>query len=167
MRLAIISDTHGNMANFKKIVNWLNKEKIGLVLHCGDIGDPGVLRESLADFKGEFLGVLGNIDKSYKIEVGEYQNPPRVKVFEEMAELEVGNKKIAIIHRPDKIKKLAATGKYDLVFYGHIHYPWEEKIGNCRLINPGEAAGQIYKPAFAVYNTDTDNLELKILEKLE
>ncbi|MBU3934752.1 metallophosphoesterase [Patescibacteria group bacterium] len=167
MRLAIISDTHGNVANFKKIVDWLNKEKISLILHCGDIGNPESLKESLADFKGEFFGVLGNMDKDYKIEIEEYQDPPRIKVFEEMAELEIGSKKIAIIHRPDKTKELTETGKYDLVLYGHTHKPWEEKTGNCRLINPGEAAGQFYKPTFAVYDTDKDGLELKVLEKLK
>jgi len=167
MRLAVISDTHGNVANFKKVVNWLNKEKISLILHCGDIGGPGVLRESLSDFKGQFYGVLGNMDKGYKVAINEYQISSEVKVFEDMGELEIDGKRIAIVHRPDKTKQLAQTGKYDLVFYGHIHYPWKEEVGGCRLINPGEVAGQIYKPAFAVYNTETGDLELKLLEKLQ
>ena len=41
-----------------------------------------------------------------------------------------------------------------------------KKINECRMINPGELAGQFNKPTFAVYDTETDNLELKILEKL-
>ena len=40
MKIAIVSDTHGNVANFKKAVIWLNKEDIKLILHCGDIGSP-------------------------------------------------------------------------------------------------------------------------------
>ena len=63
MKIAIISDTHGNVANFKKAVNWLNKENIQTILHCGDIGDPISLKESLEDFKGKFFGVFGNMDK--------------------------------------------------------------------------------------------------------
>jgi hypothetical protein len=34
------------------------------------------------------------------------------------------------------------------------------------MVNPGELAGQFYKPTFAVYDTDTSLLELKILEKI-
>ena len=166
MRFAIISDTHGNVANFKKAVNWINKENIKLILHAGDIGSPESLRESLADFKGEFSGVFGNMDKDFKILIAEYNKIPRARVEEDTFETKIGGKQIAVNHMPEKAKELAESGKYDLVFHGHTHRPWEEKIGNCRMINPGELAGQINKPTFAVYNTSTGKLELKILERL-
>ena len=166
MKIAIVSDSHGNAANFKKIVQWLNEEGIKLILHCGDIGSPENLKESLADFPGEFFGVFGNMDKDFKILVDEYNKILRVKIEEKILETAIDGKKIGITHYPEEAKKLAKSGKYDLVFYGHTHKPWEEKIGNCRLINPGESAGQFYKPTFAVYDTATDKLELKILEKL-
>jgi len=166
MKFAIISDSHGNSVNFKNIVRWLNKEGIALILHAGDIGDPDSLKESLADFLGEFFGVFGNMDKDFKIFVEEYNKIPRVKIEEKIMETEIGGKKIAVTHFPEKARDLAESGNYDLVFYGHTHRPWEEKVGNCRFINPGESAGQFYKSTFAVYDTDTDKLDLKILEKL-
>ncbi len=173
MRIAIVSDSHGNVANFKKIVQWLNKEKIGLVLHCGDIGSPENLKEALADFSGSFFGVFGNMDKDFKILIDEYNKIPRVEINEKIFETELGGKKIAITHKPADAKNLAESGKYDLVFYGHTHRAWEEKVlvsseltRTCRMINPGEVAGQFYKPTFAVYDIATGELELKILEKL-
>ena len=176
MKIAIVSDTHGNVANFKKIVDWLNKENIQTILHCGDIGSPESLKESLVDFKGEFLGVFGNMDKDFKFLIKEYNKIPKVKINEDILEIEIVSlceisrsekkKKIAITHFPATAKEMAESKKYDLVFYGHTHRPLEEKIGNCRFINPGESAGQFYKPTFAIFDTDTDNLELKILEKL-
>jgi hypothetical protein len=166
MKIVIISDTHGNVANFKKAINWLNKENIQIILHCGDIGSLESLKESLADFKGEFLGVLGNMDKSFKILIEEYNKIPRAKIKEDVLETEIDKKRIAITHFPDPAKKLAQSGKFDLVFYGHTHRPWDEKVGECHIINPGELAGQFYKPTFAFYDTSTGNLELKILEKL-
>src|SRR3989344_4911983 len=166
MKFAIISDTHGNVANFKKVVDWLNKENIQLILHCGDIGNPESLKESLADFKGEFFGVFGNMDKDFKILLEEYNKIPGVEINEDVFEKEIDKKRIAFTHFPDMAKKLAQSGKFDVVFYGHTHRPWEEKVGECRMINPGELAGQFQKPTFAIYDTETDNLELKILEKL-
>jgi len=166
MKIVIVSDTHGNAANFKKAVKWLNKENIQTILHCGDIGTLESLKESLVDFKGELFGVLGNMDKDFKIFIEDYNEIPRVKIDEDILEIEINKKKIAITHFPIKAKKLAQSQTYDLVFYGHTHKPWEEKVGSCRLINPGELAGQFYKPTFAVYDTTTDKLELKILEKL-
>jgi predicted phosphodiesterase len=81
-------------------------------------------------------------------------------------DIQLDGKRIGCVHYPDIAKKMAESGKYDLVFYGHTHKPWEEKIGNCRLVNPGELAGQRFKPTFAIYDTATNRLELKILERL-
>jgi len=181
MRIAIVSDTHGNVTNFKKVVDWLNKENIQTILHCGDIGSPESLKESLSDFKGAFLGVFGNMDKGFKILIDEYNKIPKVEVKEDIFEIEIEDppspqgasarrRKIAFCHFPGEAKKLAQSGRFDLVFYGHTHRPWDERVpsgrGECHMINPGELAGQFYKPTFAVYDTAMDLLELKILEKL-
>jgi len=153
MKIAIISDSHDNLANIKKVVDWLNKEEIKLILHCGDINSQDAVDEINNNFKGETKFVRGNADSS-------------IKELEEIGELELENKRIAFGHFPDKAKELALSGKYDLVFYGHTHKPWEEKTGDCRLVNPGEVAGQFYKPTFAVYDIGNDKLELKIIERL-
>ncbi len=160
MKIAIVSDTHNNWVNFKKAIDWINKEKIQLILHCGDINSREIIDNAQKLFNGEIKYVKGNAD--YGLEI-----PGKM-------EIELENKKIALTHFPSEAKKMAqsrnpsrALGQeYDLVFYGHTHRPWEEKVGDCRLINPGELAGQFYKPSFAVYDTVTGNLELKILEKL-
>lgn len=152
MRFAIISDTHDNIANFKKIINWLHNQKISFLLHCGDICTKETIDEAVGSFKGEIKFVKGN---------GDYElNLP------EKMEIELGGKRIFFNHYPDVAKKMAESGKYDIVFYGHTHRPWEEKAGDCQLVNPGEAAGQRFKPTFAVYDTEKDLLELKILERL-
>ncbi|OGZ69873.1 MAG: hypothetical protein A3D44_03165 [Candidatus Staskawiczbacteria bacterium RIFCSPHIGHO2_02_FULL_42_22] len=161
MKIAIVSDTHDNMANFNKVIDFLNAQKITTMLHCGDICNQETVNEAIKNFNGEILFVKGN---------GDYD----LKNYKDMMEIEAGGdvkkglgpKKIAFIHYPELARKLAESGKYDIVFYGHTHKPWEEKVGNCRLVNPGELAGQRFKPCFAIYDTETDNLELKILEKM-
>ena len=123
MKIAIISDTHGNVPNFKKAVNWLNKENISMILHCGDIGNPESLKESLVDFEGDFLGVLGNMDVDYKKDISEY-NFGKVKVEEEILKTEIGGnppspeatarrRKIAITHRPEQARILAESKDFD------------------------------------------------------
>lgn len=160
MKFAIVSDSHDNVKNLNKIIEWLNKEGIGVLLHCGDIATEGTIQEAEKNFKGEIEFVRGNADFS-------------VKDLPDSLSLDLGGKKVAIIHYPDLARKLAETGHYDLVFYGHTHKPWEEMISPstgsgraCRLVNPGESAGHRYKPTFALYDTETDKLELKILERL-
>jgi len=164
MKIAIIADTHGNLANIKKIVDWLKKEKINFIIHCGDVAGPSALKDGFSGFPGEMLLVLGNADFGWK---EDYDILPNAKVFEKYGEIVLDGKKIAFTHYLEPARGLAKSGKYGLVFYGHTHRPWEEKIGDCRLVNPGEAAGLYQKSTFAVFNTQTDELELKILELLK
>ena len=152
MKIAIISDTHNNWPNFKKAIEWIKKEKIKLILHCGDIQNQETIDNANKFFDGEIKFVKGNADWNMDLP--------------DKSEVEISGKKIAFVHFPNEAKKMAQSGKYDIVCYGHTHRPWDEKIGNTHLINPGELAGQFYKPTFAIYDTDTDELQLKILEKL-
>lgn len=166
MKISIISDSHDNIPNFEKFLDWIAKEKINFIIHCGDLAAPAMLSKVIAPkFSGRFHFVHGNVgDPELLEEVA--KNFSNVKIHGEVGEIDVDGKKIAFTHFPEKALELAKIGAFDLVFYGHAHKPWEEKIGNCRLVNPGTLAGMFYKATFAVYDTITDNLELKILERL-
>lgn len=161
MKFAIVSDTHDNIKNFNKAIEFLNKEKIDIILHCGDICNQSTVDEANKNFKGEIKFVRGN---------GDFE----LNDLPEAMEVEIDGVKVFMNHFPDVAKEMAESGKYDLVFYGHTHKPWEETISNpstgsgrvCRLVNPGELAGQRFKPTFAIFDTKNKKLELKILEKI-
>ncbi len=168
MRIGIISDTHDNIINFKKAIEWMKKEKIKTVIHCGDISSPMTLKEVSQDFKGKIHLVFGNMDDKRLFE--QFLSKEKIKnaIFHgQTGEIEKDHKKIAFSHFPEVAKKLALSKKYDLVFYGHTHKPWEEKINHCRLVNPGNLAGIFYRATFAVYDTKNDILELKILDEIK
>lgn len=151
--IAIISDTHNNFSAGEKVKEILNKEGINFIIHCGDIGEPGFLKEVFKGFK--VRAVLGNMDEGYG-EIEDYQGLDII-VYKEVGE----EGKMAFTHFPKKARELAKTGKYDMVFYGHTHKPWEEKVGDCILLNPGNVAGTFYRPSFAILKGD--RFELKIL----
>lgn len=151
MKIAIISDTHDNLPNLKKAIEWINKEKIQLILHCGDISSQETIDEARKLFNGDIKFVKGNADWELNL-------PDKM-------ELEFNKKKIGFVHFPAEAKKMVQSGNFDMVFYGHTHRAWDEKVDSCHMINPGELAGQFYKPTFAVYDTATEKLELKILDK--
>ena len=164
MKFAIISDTHDNFANLKKALLWIQKEKIDIVLHCGDICRKETIDDAQKIFKGPSSAKGFGEAKEIKFVKG--NGDFGLDDIPEAMELLLGDKKIFFNHYPDISKKMAQTGNYDLVFYGHTHRPWMEDVGKCKLVNPGELAGQRYKPTFAVYDTKEDKLELKILEQL-
>ncbi|XOU94350.1 MAG: metallophosphoesterase family protein [Candidatus Kerfeldbacteria bacterium] len=166
MKIGIISDSHDNVPNMEKAISWMNENNIEEIIHCGDLCAPSILTAILApQFTGPIHMVFGNVEDrdllSQKV-----LNIKHVNHYGDLGKIELDKKKIAFIHYPDKAKKLASSGMYDLVFYGHSHKPWEEKIGKTRVVNPGTLAGLFYKATFAVYNTTTEKLELKILEQI-
>jgi predicted phosphodiesterase len=55
---------------------------------------------------------------------------------------------------------------FDFYFFGHSHWPFLKKEGNCYLANPGNLAGLFYKATFAILDIKTRKLKLKILEKI-
>ena len=169
MKIAIISDSHNNLVRFKKAVLWIEKNGIKTILHCGDICSPETIFEVKKGFSGKILITLGNADKGYGWE--KYLKPQalkneNLKIFSDFGEFLVEDCKIAFSHFPKHAKKLAKTAKYDAVFYGHTHKPWMQKIDSCLLANPGNLCGSLYIASFAVFDTVSKKLELKILEKL-
>ena len=62
MKLAIFSDSHDNLATAEKACAWLRRAKIELLLHCGDVCSPAMLREIRQWFSGQIHLVFGNVD---------------------------------------------------------------------------------------------------------
>jgi len=177
MKIAIISDTHDNLANFKKAISQIKKEKIKLLIHCGDIFEPETAKEALRDFSGKAHFVLSDVDKEYfeNVENNYFSNSSKIKIWQNFGEIKIDEKQIAFTHPPKTAMKLALSQKYDIVFYGHLHKPWEatphqsklgtgQEIKKTRLVNPGNIAGLFFRATFAVYDTKTDKLKLQILD---
>lgn len=166
MKIAIISDTHDNVPNFEKALKWMKENKIEELIHCGDLCAPSILINVLAPgFAGPIHMVFGNVEDRDLTpqKASEFSN---VTHYGDQGEVEIDGKKIAFVHYPDKGKELAESGRYNLVFYGHNHRPWEETVGQTKLVNPGTLGGLFQKATFAVYDTETDELELKVLEHM-
>jgi len=177
MKIAIISDTHDNVPNLEKALAWMNKNNVEQIIHCGDLCAPSLLKEVLAlKFKGKIHMVFGNVeDRELTKELAE--DLENVEHYGDQGEMEVDDNppspdgfgetsKIAFTHFPWEAKKLAESGKYDYVFYGHNHKPWDEMVGKTRMLNPGTLAGLFQKATFAIWDTESGEFELKLLERL-
>ncbi|MDI6883388.1 MAG: YfcE family phosphodiesterase [Patescibacteria group bacterium] len=165
MKIAIISDTHENLTNFEKFASFAKKENIKNLIHCGDAHNKEKLETLINAFDGEIFYVLGNAD--IKEQILELKDNPKIKIFKSFGEIEIDKIKMAFCHCLNDAKNICQTKRYNFVFYGHTHKPWLEEINNCILANPGNLAGSYYKASFAVLDTETKNLSLKILEEIK
>ena len=164
MTVAIISDSHDNIPNLKKALDFCQKNNINTIIHCGDLSRPSTLKQALSPKSClQIHFVFGNADQ---LEIFNKEQIPQLKIYNQIGDINLKNKKIAFTHYPGEAKMLAKTQKYDYVFYGHTHKPWEQTIEKTKLVNPGNLANMFYKPSFAILDLEKNKLELKILEMI-
>jgi len=166
--IAICSDSHDNMVNIKKFTNFCNANKVNLVIHCGDVTEKDTEKNFIDNLKAKIVFVAGNAD------IVNQEKMKRTNRFQKIKhepipflDLTIDNIKIAACHTRVKAKHLAGKNKYGIIFYGHNHKPWQEKMNSSYLVNPGNLAGLFYRASFATYDTRTRKLALIILDQLE
>lgn len=136
MRIAVVSDTHGHQANTRAAVHVLASLEVETVLHCGDIGSVEVV-ELFAPWPTHF--VFGNGDRSIEDELRRAIEAAGLVCHGQFAALELGGRKIAMLHSHDplRFRETIASGKWDLVCYGHTHAAERYFAGATLVLNPG------------------------------
>jgi putative phosphoesterase len=135
MRLGVVSDTHGHVANTLAAVRLLESFEVAEVLHCGDIGSTDIV-PLFARWPTHF--VLGNVDGEAPglAEAIERAGQPFHGRF---GSLELAGRRIAWLHSDDqrRFRETVAGGQWDLVCYGHTHVAEHHREGPTLVLNPG------------------------------
>ena len=140
MKIGVVSDTHNNLKNVRRIVELFNGACVDHVVHTGDI-TKGTTLDLFADLRCSLSGVFGNNDlerdellHSIKQHGFRFQNPP--------LELDLEGVSVLVVHDPREIDRQTPSN-YDLVLHGHTHLLRIDR-DNARLtFNPGECAGHM------------------------
>jgi putative phosphoesterase len=148
--LAILSDTHDQIANLRAAIAYCNAKHIDILCHCGDLISPFMLKE-LAFFRGPVHLIYGN-------NAGD-QHLISSRCSEEFANIThhgmVGNftcddQKVAMVHYPEQARGLASLSSYDIICCGHSHRYGIEYYGKTLLINPGQLLGENDQAGFVI-----------------
>lgn len=171
MKIGVISDTHDRLESLKQAIKIFKENKVAMIVHCGDWASPFVL-PYLAKLKVPVKGILGNIkgDLETMFQVNsKLSNPFEIERLKPSLIIEIGGRKIFVIHGDDKesLKEAVDSKKYDVVFTGHTHLPSNEKQGKTLVLNPGSTSFVVAnkiadKASVAIYDTDTN--KAKIIE---
>ncbi len=157
MRIAVISDTHGN--NKEIIEMLLEIEKPDILFHLGDYVTDGVAISKALGF--ENIIVKGN---------GDYFHTE----YNEDEFVEIRGKKFLLTHGHKYNVQNGLTTLYykglelgaDIVLFGHTHIPIIEKIEDMVIMNPGSPtlprnSGRM--KSFGIINIG-NTIETKIIE---
>jgi len=161
MKIAVLSDTHDNIWNLDQVLAELARQPdVGALIFCGDFCAPFTLQQIAEGFAGPVHVVFGNNDGDQLLlsrVAGRFEH---VTLHGLYAELEYGGRRIAVIHYPDLARRLAQSGQFDLVCYGHDHTAKVERVGETLLANPGEVMGRFGRPGYGLYDTESGEFAL-------
>jgi putative phosphoesterase len=158
MLIAVLSDCHDNIWNLKKVLPKLDQADVVLV--CGDFCAPFTLKMLAEGFPRPIHAVFGNNDGDAFLMLTVARQAGNVTFHKPIAQLELGGKRIAVVHYPELGEALALSGKYDAVFSGHNHQSQSITLGSTLWGNPGEVMGRFGKPTFGMYDTATGKFEI-------
>lgn len=162
MIVAIFSDLHDNIPNLELFLNWINKNQVDSLIFCGDLANAETLRYLADNFSKKIYLVGGNADSFYTADTKKFKN---IVYGEDKLEFKLDNQKIIIVHKPTDLKKyLSEDNSFNFAFYGHTHKPWIKQEDGVIVANPGTLKESFGKSSFALLDTETGKLELKILE---
>lgn len=168
MLVAIISDIHDNLENLGRFCRWCAAKKIDSMICCGDLTNGETLHFLADNFIGPIHLVRGNIELYDEAEISGYEN---IQYYGEIGKIKIGNQTVGFCHEPFKIDRIIYNQernkeKIDYIFYGHTHKPWTEERSRVKLFNPGTLGGVFQRATFAVWDTSTETVELRLLESI-
>ena len=159
MLLAICSDIHDNIWKLADALPGMNEADV--CLFCGDFCAPFTLAQLVRGFDGPVHAVLGNNDGDARLLTQVAAAAGNTTLHGELAELDLDGVKVAINHFPEIAASLAASGRYDLVCYGHDHTLKHEQIRRTWLVNPGEMMGRFGKSTYLLFDTKTNSVQVR------
>jgi len=138
MKIGVVSDTHNNLQNVRRIVELFNESGVERVIHTGDITQAKTL-DVFAELTMPMYGVYGNNDQerdSLVAAVDRYgfifRDPPFVLAWAERS--------IMVVHDPLELED-HLDASHHLALHGHTHLHRYEARGDQVIFNPGECAG--------------------------
>jgi putative phosphoesterase len=152
MKIAVMSDSHDHIWRLDLALTlMLDADRI---IHCGDLCSPFVVKRIGEAARGRPVHIVwGNNDGDPRTICEIASGYRNVLLHGQFAELDIDGLSVAVNHYPEIARPLAASGKFDLVCYGHDHKAHESKVGRCELLNPGELMGMHGKSTFAWFDT--------------
>jgi uncharacterized protein len=139
MLIGVLSDTHDCLPMIARAIGALRARGVEHVLHAGDFVAPFAVK-ALAGLGVPVTAVIGNNDGEIRGITACFASFGHV--HRRYAKLDLGGRRILMMHEPEALCELVKSGSFDLVVYGHTH-ELHVDAGPPVVLNPGEACGYV------------------------
>jgi putative phosphoesterase len=169
MLVAVFSDSHDQIQHLEAALRAANDAGATMLLHCGDLCAPFMLDRLGRNFSGPVHVVFGNNDGDGRLLQTIASKYPHMTLHGVYAEIEAAGRFLAMIHYPEPARRIAQSGHFDLVVYGHNHLKQIDEVekssgAKAILANPGELLGMNGAPTWGLYDTGASSFTLQTVE---
>ncbi len=142
MIVGLISDTHDNVHMIDRVVERLNEDGVGLVLHAGDYVSAFTAKH-FEPLEAPMIGVYGNNCAEREL-LGRVYAEAGAEIRGYFAEVEADGLRVALLHghRKEDVDR-AHSGGYDVIVKGHTHRASIGEEDGVLVVNPGEVCGYL------------------------
>ncbi|MDL2311197.1 phosphodiesterase [Peptostreptococcaceae bacterium OttesenSCG-928-C18] len=144
MNIGVISDTHGDIVQTKKAIEYLSDCEY--IIHCGDVLYHGPRNDLPANYNPKDLATyLSELDNIIYIRGNCDSDVDEMVIKKDLSHkwrlIEIEDYKIYAVHGYEEIEqeriKKAEGLKANIIVSGHTHVKMLKKVNNIILINPG------------------------------
>lgn len=168
MKICIVSDSHDRADALGEAVREARALGAEAVVHCGDLIGTQTLRPALT--AGIPIHVIhgNNLGDTVSLSRWARERPGELTYHGPDARLELGGRRIFVVHYPEYGYAMACTGDWDLVCCGHSHVAEARRVANVKgtetwLVNPGTVAGLAAPATWALGDLAAMRFELRPL----
>ncbi len=168
MKLCIVSDSHDRADALARAVREGAAAGADAVIHCGDVIGTQTLRGALA--VGLPMHVIHGNNLGDPISLSRWARDSAGKLDYHGADarLDLGGRRVFVVHYPEYGYAMACTGDWDVVCCGHSHVAGIDRVRNVRdgtswLVNPGTVAGLAAPATWILGDLDAMTFELRTL----
>jgi putative phosphoesterase len=146
LKICIVSDSHDRADPLARAVREAAALGARAVIHCGDVIGTQTLGAAMA--VGLPMHVIhgNNLGDPVSLARWARESAGRLHYHGPDARIELGERRIFVVHYPEYGYGMACTGEWDLVCCGHSHQAAAARVANVKggaswLVNPGTVAG--------------------------
>jgi putative phosphoesterase len=169
MKLCIVSDSHDRADELAQAVKAGAAAGAEAVIHCGDLIGTQTLRAALS--VGLPMHVIHGNNLGDPVSLSRWARDSKglLEYHGMDARIELGKRRIFVVHYPEYGDAMARTGDWDLVCCGHSHVAAIEQVktvtdGTAWLVNPGTVAGLAAPATWIFGDLDAMRFDIRTLE---
>ncbi len=168
MKICILSDSHDNRILLAAAVEEAQALGAEAVLHCGDLVAPNMLKMFRKLEMPVHLIHGNNSGDLYTLSRMAHEPGSHIHFYGQDAGIELGGRRVFMVHYPHYARAMACTGDWDVVCYGHDHKVSVEQVPNIKnaatwLVNPGTVGGVAAKPTWIMADFAALTFEIREL----